>query len=56
MAGSPESYHVWLENREMVAMGNIYSGSRVGKRKKGDKEKKAEYRTQNSGDRIQKST
>ncbi len=33
MAGAPESLYVWLENREMIAMGNIYCGGRVCKRK-----------------------
>jgi hypothetical protein len=33
MTGAPESLHVWLENREMVSMGNIYCGSRVCKKK-----------------------
>jgi hypothetical protein len=33
MAGALESLQVWLENRENVAMGNIYCGSRVCKRK-----------------------
>ena len=33
MAGAPESLHVWLENREMVAVDNIYCGNRVFKRK-----------------------
>jgi hypothetical protein len=32
MAGAPESLHVWLENREMFAMGSIYCGSRVCKK------------------------
>jgi len=33
MAGAPESLYVRLENQEIVAMGNIYCGRRVGKKK-----------------------
>jgi len=33
MVGAPESLYVWLENREMVAMGSLYCGTRMGKRK-----------------------
>jgi hypothetical protein len=33
MAGAPESLYVRLENRKIVAMGNIYCGSRVCKKK-----------------------
>jgi len=33
ISGAPESLHVRLENRETVAIGNIYSGSRVCKKK-----------------------
>jgi hypothetical protein len=33
MAGAPESLHVWLENRENIAVPNIYFGGRVCKRK-----------------------
>jgi len=32
MAGAPESLYVRLENREMVAIGNIYCDSRVCKK------------------------
>jgi len=33
MADAPDSLYVWLENREMVAMGSLYCSTGMGKRK-----------------------